>query len=745
MLLSLDSLPFAENPALFGFLREPGLVSVVHDWSRMKCYWRRAGQLELTDEKFEPFLWVTDRSLLEGLRGVRFKVEELQGDGAFRYLVTCWSSKALRTISQHIANQSGRSANHPESPQIYLSDPVHQHLLRTGRTMFNGMALRDLLRMQIVVYARCEPGFEYPNPQRDSLLAIALADNTGWEQLLTGPGEKEILERFCALVQERDPDVLEGHDLFKEGLNYLYERARVHRMELGIGRGGTPARRRKTRMFIAEKTIEYPRWYVDGRDVIDTWILVQLFDVSGRELVSYDLNEIAVHLKLASPREVLPPGADPERLLEQATVDVREIGQVAGTLSYSYFLQAQIFPYRYETVVLRGNATRINSLFLREYLRQGQALPARPSSRDFAGGLTAQEYAGIVRGVVHCDVQSLYPSIILAYAIEPAGDRLGIYRKMLSDLRDFRLEARRRQREAVELEERQFYGALQVTFKILINSFYGYLGFAQGNFADFEKAAEVTAHGRRILTRMMDWLREKGAAIVEVDTDGIYFVPPAGSGGERLVEELNATLPDGIQVELDGLYPAMYCHKMKNYALLEEDGTLVVRGSGLRSRSLEPFLRDFLEEIVRLGLQGQGNRIPELYEEVRARLARGEIPIYKLARRETLADSPCAYQKKIGAGSRNRAAVYEVALSSGRPYVAGDSLSYYVTGQKATVTAYNHARRVAEYNPDLPDFNVAYYQKKVREIYQRFAPLLGAPGAFSRKNVPRSIETAEES
>ena len=31
--------------------------------------------------------------------------------------------------------------------------------------------------------------------------------------------------------------------------------------------------------------------------------------------------------------------------------------------------------------------------------------------------------------------------------------------------------------------------ALQNTFKILINSFYGYLGFAQGHFADFDAAA----------------------------------------------------------------------------------------------------------------------------------------------------------------------------------------------------------------------------------------------------------------
>src|SRR5258705_13839510 len=68
--------------------------------------------------------------------------------------------------------------------------------------------------------------------------------------------------------------------------------------------------------------------------------------------------------------------------------------------------------------------------------------------------------------------------------------------------------------------------ALQNTFKILINRFYGYLGFAQGNFADFDAAARVTQIGRDLLKKMIEWLRAQGAQVVEDDTDGIYFKPP---------------------------------------------------------------------------------------------------------------------------------------------------------------------------------------------------------------------------
>ena len=51
-------------------------------------------------------------------------------------------------------------------------------------------------------------------------------------------------------------------------------------------------------------------------------------------------------------------------------------------------------------------------------------------------------------------------------------------------------------RAAEDPAKQHYLHALQNTFKILINSFYGYLGFAQGHFADFDAAARVTQIGR---------------------------------------------------------------------------------------------------------------------------------------------------------------------------------------------------------------------------------------------------------
>ncbi len=88
--------------------------------------------------------------------------------------------------------------------------------------------------------------------------------------------------------------------------------------------------------------------------------------------------------------------------------------------------------------------------------------------------------------------------------------------------------------------------------------------------------------------------------MIEVDTDGIYFVPPryrrrATTRSRRLVAALE--MPAGIKLEIDGRYAAMFSYKMKNYVLMDESGAMTVRGSGLRSRGLERFQRRFMEEI----------------------------------------------------------------------------------------------------------------------------------------------------
>src|SRR5437764_4853090 len=154
-------------------------------------------------------------------------------------------------------------------------------------------------------------------------------------------------------------------------------------------------------------------------------------------------------------------------------------------------------------------------------------------------------------------------------------DQLQIFRHLLTDVRTFRLEAKAKMRAEKDPEKQHHLQALQNTFKILLNSFYGYLGFAQGHFPDFDAAARVTQIGRDLLKKMIEWLNAHGAQVIEVDTDGIYFVPPDKIAIDDSQEGLAKQLPPGIDVEFDEHFEAMFSYKAKNYALITKDGDVI--------------------------------------------------------------------------------------------------------------------------------------------------------------------------
>src|SRR5207245_6089906 len=199
---------------------------------------------------------------------------------------------------------AGLPANAPEAAYRFRSDPVHQYLLTTGRTSFGGLRFRDLRRMALDIEVVTTDGYEFPSAARegDRIVAIALADSTGFRHVLRGDrmDEAALLVECGRRVRERDPDVLEGHNVFRFDLEYIEARARRHGLPLAWGRAGSPLRARPARLQVAERTIGFRRYEGAGRHIVDTWMLAQLHDVGARDLPSFGLKDIARHLRVAA-------------------------------------------------------------------------------------------------------------------------------------------------------------------------------------------------------------------------------------------------------------------------------------------------------------------------------------------------------------------------------------------------------------------------------------------------------------
>ncbi|NCC51855.1 MAG: DNA polymerase II [Spartobacteria bacterium] len=722
------------DPLLSGFSSAPGIVAVEHierkdSPDEIAIFQRKNGATERVEDRFEPFVWLQAADLLDGWGG-EARIEQLAGDAPLKSLAFFESWHGLKQAVDQLKKKTKRTPTAPDAPYFFINDPVQQYLMLSGKTFFKDMAFSQVKRMQVDIETYTEPGFEFSNPDRDAdrIIAIAMADESGWTQVLSGVemDEKTLLEQFVQTVQERDPDVIEGHNFFRFDMPFIITRAKKCKVSLRLGRDKSVPATRASRFSVAERTVSYPRAAIFGRHIVDTYFLVQIYDISHRSLNSFGLKDVAIHFGIDAPERTYIDGSriasmfdsDPEQLMKYARDDILETRSLGDLLSPIYFAQAQLLPFTYQNISVRGNAAKIDALLLREYLRQKHAIPTPDAAREFAGGYTDIFFEGVAENVHHCDIRSLYPSLMLQQRIAPTSDELGIFLTMLDSLRTFRLKAKEQLKSASE-DERHYLDALQSTFKVLINSFYGYLGFSMGRFNDYAAAAKIAEEGRTLLKRMIEWINEHGGHPIEIDTDGIYFVPPS-SGIEDFRQAFREWLPAGIEIEFDGEYKAMYSYKMKNYALLCDNDEVIIKGAALKSRGLEPFQRDFLRELVTLRLKGRDRDIPALRRSFEDAISQAQWHVKKLAKTERLQNAPSAYEDKINEKERGRNAAYELALKSDRAYKAGDQVSYYVTGNKKSVAVYEAAKLVSDWDPENRDENIPYYLAKLDALCKKF-------------------------
>ncbi|UDQ97232.1 DNA polymerase domain-containing protein [Lentisphaerota bacterium WC36G] len=690
--------------------------------------------------EFKPYLLLNDEALLNGVE-LEVSFKNLNGAGKFNVIAEFRNKKEYDEAVKFLKTTTKYNPSSLNAPYKVFSDMQQQLLTSQEIRLFRNLKFTDLHRVQFDIEVMTTDGFDFPSATRvgDEIIIITVSDNFGFKKIIhqdENSDERAIIKEFVDTIQKLDPDVLEGHNIFNFDLPYLETRAKKYRVKMALGRDKSVIKKRASRFNAAERTINYTRYDVFGRAFVDTFHLAIFYDMINRNLEGFGLKYLAKHFNVASADRTYVAGEeitvmwnDDERreiLLAYALDDVLEVNAISEILLPSYFYQAQIIPFKFQDCVIRGNAMRIEALLVGEYLTRSQALPfASGEVFRFTGGLTESFEVGVFDNVWHCDVRSLYPSIIVANSMNPANDSLGLFNEFLTTLRDFRLSAKDAQSNAEDVSTKDFYQALQSSFKILINSFYGYLGFSMGTFCDFNLAENVTASGREILVTMKDFLSSQSAQLLEMDTDGIYFCPPENvTDTEAFQKLIQKKLPKGIEVDLDSTYQAMLCYKSKNYALLENNDEVVMRGAALKSRGLEPFLRNYIEEVVTLLLNkkvAEAVALQAVYEE---KISNYELPLLKFAKKETLNDSLENYQKKMASGKGRRSAVYELAIESERKYERGDQVSYYVIGDKKKVPVVGNSKLLADNNGNERDENVNYYLGKLSDTVKKFKDFL---------------------
>ncbi|MEO7003580.1 MAG: DNA polymerase domain-containing protein [Ktedonobacterales bacterium] len=388
---------------LWGWDATPGIISVWAERDGRAIVWRRepasaGGALLREEARYRP--WLLLDSLVDLLHlGARLVVVddpqhvtpqqapahavtycELVGPGRLRYLV---SAADGRLLEQAVLRGAGQRLGRPASRLADLGEgsyhsvpPDEQYLVATGRACFRGLTFDDLHRLQFDL----ETTGLFPD--HDAIFLIAVRDNRGLARILdvqegarqglTGAdAEADLLRRFVALIQARDPDVIENHNLHGFDLPFVARRAELLGVPLPLGRplwngehallrqrpaargygiargepeeigdlgqmsdsGEQTEQTKQTKQNdstdgdVEDKSGEQRRqgppevptrrgrssggrYTMPGRELIDTLDAVRRYDFAARDLPGHGLKAVARHFGLAAPDRAYIEGAE---------------------------------------------------------------------------------------------------------------------------------------------------------------------------------------------------------------------------------------------------------------------------------------------------------------------------------------------------------------------------------------------------------------------------------------------------
>jgi len=405
-----------------------------------------------------------------------------------------------------------------------------------------------------------------------------------------------------------------------------------------------------------------------------------------------------------------------ERIVEQyLDDDLYETMIVDDSFSQSTFLLSKLVPTTYERIATMGTATLWKIIMLAWSYENGLAIPTKDEKRAITGGLSRLLNVGYSKNIVKFDYASLYPSIQLVYDVFPECDVMGVQKSMLKYFRNIRIKYKRLAGELSKTNpiEAEMYDRKQLPIKIFINAYFGSLSAPQVfPWGDMNMGETITCTGRQCLRMMIMFFEKRGYVPLVMDTDGVNFSTPddidthvyIGKGLNELVEEgkeyvgieadtaeFNDTfMRNEMGLDIDYTAPACINVSRKNYIIkLLKKGKEKIKltGNTIKSKKLQQYIVEFLDEGLKHLLNGDGLSFVELYYRYVQQIYNKQIPLSKMANKSRVKQSVEDYKKHIKkttkAGSlMSRQAHMELVIQNNYPATLGETIYYINNGTK---------------------------------------------------------------
>ncbi len=520
--------------------------------------------------------------------------------------------------------------------------------------------------------------------------------------------EHDLLHQFASILRDYDPDILAGYNSNEFDFPYLSERAKQLGADLRVGRDGSS--------WYLRKIVNRTDVSITGRVVVDLLPIIR----SSFSLKQYTLRNAAAELLKMEKYDVDPK--EIEALWAEAGEGLRRF------ISYSrrdavlalrllldlrlmdkYIALSRASGSLLQEIVNGGQSGMVESLLLRRFREQSRVVPPKPDAdvsdgryeenEELKGGAVLSPEKGLMEDVVILDYKSLYPTIMMAHnlcyttvlggggggsqrsdsegqppagevIVAPSGGRFvspevspGIMPGVLRELLDERTKTKRLMKSASE-EERRFLDAKQYAMKILLNSFYGYSGYARARLYSLALANAVTSFGRENIVRTKKVIDEIGSvyvidgavlfgeqafgraakgrrfdlSVVYGDTDSVFVRLRAEPGkevsledaeliGRKIAETVTSSLPEPMELVFEAFARRGIFLAKKRYALWIFEPAREGWKDRIKVRGMETVRRDWCDLTSKtlrtcLELVLKEGKVEEAVEHVRSVIGR---------------------------------------------------------------------------------------------------------------------------
>ena len=438
--------------------------------------------------------------------------KRLIGDGYYKHLNPFTLRDDFEQAKRHF-RQYGDKA-------YFINDPKEAFMVRNGYSYYKGLKHSEVSVLSFDIETTT---LEHNKDAKVLIISNTFRDSKGnkerklfcYDEYMS---DKDFFEAWCSWVREKDPSIIVGHNIFGFDFPYVDYCSRRAGVELILGRKSKNIRFNKySSKFRKDQSqfLDYNKCYIHGREIIDTYFLSIKFDVVQKKYESYGLKPIIkaegleiegrqfYDASLIRKNYTIPE--EWEKIKDYALHDADDALSLWDLQGPSSFYMCNTIPKSLQELTCGATGSALNSVMVRNYLQQDHSLPKTTLVKKFEGGISIG-VPGIYKHCARWDLVSMYPSIMRQYKVyDPKKDPKGIF---LIITEYFALE-RLKNKKLYKETGNKYYDDLQSSQKILANSLYGACATG-GLLFNYPAGAEfITAKGREILTKAIEWASGK--------------------------------------------------------------------------------------------------------------------------------------------------------------------------------------------------------------------------------------------